>query len=89
MTFSCPGRTLSLDYNYYGCAQLVAILIILTDFVLTSKWTYSDFLQQSVELFVSVSRYGAVREERGEERGVTYQDTVLPLLKTGQLRDQL
>ena len=72
MTFSCPGRILSLDYNYCGCAQLVAILIILTDFVLMSKWTYSDFLQQSVELFVPVSRYGAVREEGGEKGGVAY-----------------
>ena len=61
------------------------LLIILTDFVLTLKWTYSDFLQQSVELFVPVSRYGAVREEGGEEGGVAYEDTVLPLLETRQL----
>ena len=34
---------------------------------------------------MSVSRYGAIGEDRGEEGGVAYQDTVLPLLKTRQL----
>ena len=53
------------------------------------KWTYSDFLQHGIELFVSVSRYGAVGEEGGEKGGVAYQDTVLPLLETWQLGDQL
>ena len=43
-------------------------------------WTYSDFLELSVELFVSVSRHRAVGEERGKEGGVAYQDTILPLL---------